>query len=87
MQGGSAWDIAGGKPDPYVQFSTGSWGVAGQTSTKDNVASTSLSYGSTTMWRGDKGAAAAIYNTIRGDEEEYVTVTEYAHCTPKKLVS
>jgi hypothetical protein len=75
----------------YVQFSTAAWGIAGKTATKNNVPNSGgdyfVIYMTTRLWRGDKGAAAAIYNTIRGDEEEYVTVTEYAHCTPKKLVS
>ena len=85
-QGGDAWDILGGNPDPYVEF-TGPYGVAGSTAEKSNTNAVALNYGTSTLWRKDPGAAIAVANSISGESKvDYVTVTEYNHCTPKRMV-
>lgn len=84
-QNGDTWDILGGDPDPYVEF-TGPYGIAGKTSEKTNTNAVALNYGTSLLWRNDPSAAKTIAAQINGDKQDYVTVTEYNHCTPKKMV-
>jgi hypothetical protein len=84
---GNNWDIINSNPDPFVVFS-GPYGVVGKTGTKDDVTATLLNYGAATFWRGDTNSTVkAIKGGISGeDPRDYITVTEYNHCTPKRLV-
>jgi hypothetical protein len=96
LDDGDSWDILGGNPDPFVQILanptdftfTGPYEIVGNTPTKNDVNYNALNFGTTTVWRGDKNSTAkAIQASIpSASKRDYITVTEYGHCSPKRMV-
>jgi hypothetical protein len=83
----SEWDLLGNNPDPYVVF-TKDGSELGKTEIKSDTAATAMNYGTLTIWRGDKNSSALSIQNSMSDakKQDYITVTEYGHCSPKRMV-
>jgi hypothetical protein len=98
MDDGSTWDILNGNPDVFIEISAptmessqpylGAYSVVGKTAVKNDIASNVLNFPTVYVWRGDKNSSAiAIQKSIPGaGKQDYVSVTEYGACSPKRMV-